>query len=240
MLEAVHGVGGLLKQGWRPKRTIVFGSWDAEEEGLVGSTEWVEQHAQALEHAVAYFNVDVAVSGPEFSAAAVPSLQAVCARGDTGRAQPVGCDGVRPVEDRAQGGQPNRNSAAPAEGDVRSAIWAPGRTLRPSSSTWAFRRPISGQRGPMGFTTRSSTTTTGSSGTPTPFCLPGADGAGAGAGGAAHGRCGCAAYDYVTYALEMASFIGAAKRKAQVAGMSGLTLARGGGCGTSCGCAARA
>ncbi|MGA2217044.1 MAG: M28 family metallopeptidase [Terracidiphilus sp.] len=75
MLESVHGVGALLKQGWRPKRTIVFCSWDAEEEGLIGSTEWVEQHAAALEHAVAYFNVDVAVSGPDFSASAVPSLK---------------------------------------------------------------------------------------------------------------------------------------------------------------------
>jgi N-acetylated-alpha-linked acidic dipeptidase len=75
MLEAVHGLGVLLKQGWRPRRTIIFASWDAEEEGLVGSTEWVEQHTADLAHAVAYFNVDVAVSGPNFSAAAVPSLR---------------------------------------------------------------------------------------------------------------------------------------------------------------------
>jgi N-acetylated-alpha-linked acidic dipeptidase len=75
MLESVHGVGALLKQGWRPRRTIVFASWDAEEEGLVGSTEWVEQNAKALEHAVAYFNTDVGVAGPDFSAAAVPSLK---------------------------------------------------------------------------------------------------------------------------------------------------------------------
>jgi len=75
MLESVHGIGVLLKQGWRPRRTIVFCSWDAEEEGLIGSTEWVEQHAQTLERAVAYFNTDVAVSGPDFSAAAVPSLK---------------------------------------------------------------------------------------------------------------------------------------------------------------------
>ena len=75
MLEAVHGVGALLKEGWKPKRTIIFGSWDAEEEGLIGSTEWVEQHAQQLQKAVAYFNVDVAVSGPEFGASAVPSLK---------------------------------------------------------------------------------------------------------------------------------------------------------------------
>jgi N-acetylated-alpha-linked acidic dipeptidase len=75
MLEAVHGFGALLKSGWKPKRTIVFGSWDAEEEGLIGSTEWTEQHVQALQHAVAYFNVDVAVAGTDFGAEAVPSLK---------------------------------------------------------------------------------------------------------------------------------------------------------------------
>lgn len=75
MLEAVHGVGALLKQGWKPKRRIVFCSWDAEEEGLIGSTEWAEDHANQLAHAVAYFNTDVGVSGPNFEAAAVPSLK---------------------------------------------------------------------------------------------------------------------------------------------------------------------
>jgi len=75
MLEAVHGFGALLKSGWKPKRTVVFGSWDAEEEGLIGSTEWTEQHMQALDKAVAYFNVDVAVAGTEFDAEAVPSLK---------------------------------------------------------------------------------------------------------------------------------------------------------------------
>ncbi len=75
MLEAAHGLGALLRRGWRPKRTIVFCSWDAEEEGLIGSTEWVEQQGHTLDHAVAYFNVDVGVSGPDFSAAAVPSLK---------------------------------------------------------------------------------------------------------------------------------------------------------------------
>ncbi len=75
MLEAVHGVGELLKSGWRPKRTILFASWDAEEEGLVGSTEWVEDHMKQMQNTVAYFNMDVAVAGPEFGASAVPSLQ---------------------------------------------------------------------------------------------------------------------------------------------------------------------
>ena len=75
MLEAVHGVGELLKTGWKPKRTLVFGSWDGEEEGLMGSTEWVEQHEADLRNSPAYFNVDVAVSGPKFGASAVPSLK---------------------------------------------------------------------------------------------------------------------------------------------------------------------
>jgi N-acetylated-alpha-linked acidic dipeptidase len=75
MLEAVHGLGELLKSGWRPKRTIVLGSWDAEEEGLIGSTEWGEQHENELANAAVYLNVDVAVSGPKFGAAAVPSLK---------------------------------------------------------------------------------------------------------------------------------------------------------------------
>ncbi len=75
MLEAVHGVGELIKSGWKPKRTIVFASWDGEEEGLMGSTEWVEQHEAELRNSPAYFNVDVAVSGPKFGASAVPCLK---------------------------------------------------------------------------------------------------------------------------------------------------------------------
>ena len=75
LLETVHGIGELLKSGWKPKRTIVFGSWDAEEEGLIGSTEWGEDHVEDLSNAAAYFNMDVAVSGKKFGASAVPSLK---------------------------------------------------------------------------------------------------------------------------------------------------------------------
>ena len=75
MLESVHGIGELLKSGWKPKRSIVIGSWDAEEEGLIGSTEWGEQHETELANAVAYFNMDVAVSGPKFGASSVPTLK---------------------------------------------------------------------------------------------------------------------------------------------------------------------
>ena len=75
MLEAVHGIGALLKTGWKPKRRIVFCSWDGEEEGLIGSTEWAEDNSAPLAHAVAYFNTDVGVAGPNFEASAVPSLK---------------------------------------------------------------------------------------------------------------------------------------------------------------------
>jgi N-acetylated-alpha-linked acidic dipeptidase len=75
MLETVHGFQELLQHGWKPERTIVFASWDAEEQGLIGSTEWAEEHERDLASTVAYFNLDVAVSGPNFGASAVPSLK---------------------------------------------------------------------------------------------------------------------------------------------------------------------
>lgn len=75
MLEAAHGLGEMLKAGWKPKRTIYLASWDAEEEGLIGSTEWGEQHAADMDRCVGYFNVDVSVTGPDFGASGVPSLR---------------------------------------------------------------------------------------------------------------------------------------------------------------------
>ena len=75
MLEVGRGFGELLKQGWKPRRTIVLCSWDAEEYGLVGSTEWAEELAAELRtKAVAYLNLDAAVSGANFGASSVPSL----------------------------------------------------------------------------------------------------------------------------------------------------------------------
>ncbi|HEY8228659.1 MAG TPA: M28 family metallopeptidase [Pyrinomonadaceae bacterium] len=75
MLEIARGFGELLKQGWKPRRTVIFCSWDAEEYGLIGSTEWAEELAPELrEKAVAYLNLDAAVSGSNFGASSVPSL----------------------------------------------------------------------------------------------------------------------------------------------------------------------
>ncbi|KAK2847108.1 hypothetical protein Q5P01_010107 [Channa striata] len=62
--ETVRSAGKLLSKGWRPRRTIIFASWDAEEFGLQGSTEWAEENAKLLqERAVAYINADSAIEG---------------------------------------------------------------------------------------------------------------------------------------------------------------------------------
>jgi N-acetylated-alpha-linked acidic dipeptidase len=59
LLEEARALGELLKQGWKPKRTIIYCAWDGEEPGLLGSTEWVEEHAEELaEHAAVYVNTD--------------------------------------------------------------------------------------------------------------------------------------------------------------------------------------
>jgi N-acetylated-alpha-linked acidic dipeptidase len=75
MLEMTRALGQLLKQGIRPRRSIVICSWDGEEVGLTGSTEWGEQFVDVLrKNAVAYINVDSSTSGPNFEGRAVASL----------------------------------------------------------------------------------------------------------------------------------------------------------------------
>lgn len=64
LMALAEAYGKMTMQGWRPRRTLVFCSWGAEEFGLIGSQEWVEQHRVQLDHqAVAYLNVDIAVQG---------------------------------------------------------------------------------------------------------------------------------------------------------------------------------
>ncbi len=80
MMDLARSLGALTRAGVRPKRTIVFASWDAEEFTLTSSTEWGEQNeAELREHAVAYLNVDSSTSGPTFTASAVPSLNQLIA-----------------------------------------------------------------------------------------------------------------------------------------------------------------
>jgi len=78
ILEAAEALATLAKQGIRPRRTIVFATWDAEEWGLVGSTEYVEDDSLRLKRgAVAYLNQDVSAQGAQFGGGGSPSLRAV-------------------------------------------------------------------------------------------------------------------------------------------------------------------
>jgi N-acetylated-alpha-linked acidic dipeptidase len=75
MMAEAKAIGALLKSGWRPKRTLVYASWDGEEAGLLGSTEWAETHADELQHkAVLYLNSDT-ISRGFLSAGGSHSLQ---------------------------------------------------------------------------------------------------------------------------------------------------------------------
>src|SRR6185295_4499588 len=75
LMETARAFGELKRSGWKPRRTIIFASWDAEEFTLTGSTEWGELEADKLKAgALAYLNVDSSASGNNFTAAAVPAL----------------------------------------------------------------------------------------------------------------------------------------------------------------------
>ena len=77
VLEAARAVAEEARAGRRPKRTIVFATWDAEEWGLIGSTEYVEEDSARLTRGgVAYLNQDVAAQGPNFGGGGSPSLRA--------------------------------------------------------------------------------------------------------------------------------------------------------------------
>ena len=151
MLESVHGLGALLKQGWHPKRTIVFCSWDAEEEGLIGSTEWVEQHAKELDHAVAYFNVDVAVSGPSFSAAAVPSLKRFIRELTRSVPSPLGATVYDQwMADHDEGNEHRSSNAPPAGEDVHVGDLGSGSDFTPFLQHVGVPSTDIGSGGPYG------------------------------------------------------------------------------------------
>ena len=150
MLEAVHGIGALLKDGWRPKRTMIFCSWDAEEEGLIGSTEWVEQHAKELENAVLYINVDVAVAGPDFSASAVPSLKQFVRDVTKSVPSPTGPT-VYDVWRNSRTDTERRPSNAPSEGgDVRVGDLGSGSDYTPFLQHAGVPSTDIGSGGPYG------------------------------------------------------------------------------------------
>lgn len=76
--EVIRSFGVALSKGWKPHRTIIFASWDGEEYGLIGSTEWVEDHLPWLSAStIAYLNVDIGTSGAKFVAKASPLLNKI-------------------------------------------------------------------------------------------------------------------------------------------------------------------
>jgi N-acetylated-alpha-linked acidic dipeptidase len=150
MLEAVHGIGALLRDGWRPRRTMIFCSWDAEEEGLIGSTEWVEQHAAALENAVIYINVDVGVGGPDFSASAVPSLKQFVREVTRSVPSPLGPTVYDVWKNARSDSSDHRPSNAPSDGDVRVGDLGSGSDFTPFLQHAGVPATDIGSGGPYG------------------------------------------------------------------------------------------
>jgi N-acetylated-alpha-linked acidic dipeptidase len=115
VLEAARAIAAEVKAGRRPRRTIVFATWDAEEWGLVGSSEYVEDDSLRLARgAVAYLNQDVAAQGPNFSGGGSPSLRALLRDVAASVADPSGKGSVYDVW-RATAGA--KDTASPAMGD---------------------------------------------------------------------------------------------------------------------------
>ena len=77
VVESARAIAEQMKAGWRPKRTLLFATWDAEEWGLVGSSEYVEDDSlRLMRGGVAYLNQDVSASGPNFGGGGTPTLRA--------------------------------------------------------------------------------------------------------------------------------------------------------------------
>ena len=76
ILEAARAVAEQMKAGWKPRRTMLFATWDAEEWGIIGSTEYAEDDSlRLMKGGVAYFNQDGAGGGPNFGGGGSPSLR---------------------------------------------------------------------------------------------------------------------------------------------------------------------
>ncbi|MGC1660145.1 MAG: M28 family metallopeptidase [Candidatus Acidiferrales bacterium] len=120
LLEAARALGQLVREGWKPRRTIVIAQWDAEEPGLIGSTEWVEDNLAELQaKAVAYINTDVGVAGPNFTVSATPQLAGIVR------------DVARSVDDPHAGRSVYDLWRLRAERDRTEAIFHPNGVARP-------------------------------------------------------------------------------------------------------------
>ncbi|KAK4161184.1 hypothetical protein QBC43DRAFT_303223 [Cladorrhinum sp. PSN259] len=91
LMEVVRSFAAAYKKGWRPRRTLIFVSWDGAETGTVGSEPWIRQHLPWLKKTtVAYLNVVVAAGGPQFQVKATPLLRRVIHRATKKVASPEG------------------------------------------------------------------------------------------------------------------------------------------------------
>ena len=115
VVESARAVAEQMRAGWRPRRTLLFATWDAEEWGLVGSTEYVEDDSlRLMRGGVAYLNQDVSASGPSFGGGGSPTLRGVLRDVTRTIADPSGQGSVYDVW-RARSGV--RAGEEPAMGD---------------------------------------------------------------------------------------------------------------------------
>ena len=118
VLEMARAVAAEVRAGHRPKRTIVLATWDAEEWGLIGSTEYVEDDSlRLMRGAVAYFNQDVSADGPTFGATGSPSLRGITRQVTQMVPDPDATTGVS-IYDAWRGGDPSSAPHADTTGPV--------------------------------------------------------------------------------------------------------------------------
>ncbi len=143
MLEEARGIAELTKQGWKPKRSIVFCVWDGEEPALLGSTEWAEQHAVELQqHAAVYINTDSTGRG-FVEMGGSHSLELFATESDSRRAGP----GLQSLRAGTRAGLHVRQDWNEAGGSSPSTRWVRAPTSRPFCSTSASPRSTSGLAG---------------------------------------------------------------------------------------------
>ena len=174
LMEEARAYAELLRQGWKPKRTIVYCAWDGEEQALLGSTEWAEEHAEELRRkAVAYINTDSTgrgFLGMSGSHSLEKFINGVARDITDPEEEHPGVEAAAVVAHRrrAAGRAAGTARAAPTCASARSA---PAPTTRRSSTTWASRRSTwaTAARTAAASTTPSTTISTGTRTSPIPI-----------------------------------------------------------------------
>ena len=229
MLEAVHGIGALLRQGWRPKRTIVFCSWDAEEEGLIGSTEWVEQQGRAPRSRRGLLQCRCRRLRPRFLRLRRALAQGVCSRRRPLRSQPARRHGLSssgasspPADNEHRG-----SNAPPIEGEeVHVGDLGSGSDFTPFLQHAGVPATDIGSNGPYGVYHSAFDDFAWFTQNADPHFLYLQEMARVlGLEALRMADADVLPYDYVAYAREISAYIEAAKRKAADAGLGSLDFA---------------